>query len=68
VLAGHVNGLAPTARVREVFGTWRSALALEEFREHRMSGGAVWLHAAARRHEVQVRLTATVLGGEGQDW
>jgi hypothetical protein len=28
VLAGHVNGLAPTARVREVFGTWRSALAL----------------------------------------
>jgi len=63
VLAGQVSGLAPSARVREVFGAWRSALA--EPGEHQMSAGAVWLHAASRRHEVKVRLTATVLGEEG---
>ena len=29
VLAGRVNGLAPPGRVREVFGAWRAALALD---------------------------------------
>jgi hypothetical protein len=65
VLAGQISGLAPAARVREVFGAWRSALALAEPSEHQMSAGAVRLHAASRRHEVKVRLTATVLGDEG---
>ena len=60
VLAGHVNGLAPAARVREVFGLWQAALALEEHREHRLGSGSRWLHAAARRYHVTVRLTATV--------
>jgi hypothetical protein len=54
VLAGQVNGLASAARVRETFGAWRAALALEE-------------HAAARLHHVKVRLTATVFDGEEED-
>jgi len=66
VLAGQVSGLAPAARVREVFGAWRQALALEEQRGHQMGGGTTWLHAAARRHQVMVRLTATVFGDEGE--
>ncbi len=61
VLAGQVSGLAPAAQVREVFGAWRLALALAEERGQQMSGGTTWLHAAARRHQVKVRLTATVL-------
>ena len=64
VLAGQVNGLAQAARVRETFGAWRAALALEEHQEHQLGGGATWLHAAARRHHVKVRLTATVFDGE----
>jgi hypothetical protein len=67
VLAGQVNGLAPAARVRETFSAWRAALALEEHREHQLGGGATWLHAAARRHHVTVRLTATVFDGEQED-
>jgi hypothetical protein len=65
VLAGRVSGLAPAARVREVFGAWRLALALADYRERQMSGGTVWLCAASRRHEVKVRLTANVFEGEG---
>jgi hypothetical protein len=64
VLAGRVNGLAPAGQVRDVFDAWRAALALEEHREHQLGGGATWLHAAARRHQVRVRLTATVFAGE----
>ena len=64
VLVGQVSGLAPAAQVREVFGAWRLALALGEERGHQMSGGMTWLHAAARRHQVKVRLTATVPGDE----
>jgi hypothetical protein len=64
VLAGQVNGLAPAARVRETFSAWRAALALEEHQEHQLGGGATWLHAAARRHHVKIRLTATVFDGE----
>ena len=67
VLAGQVNGLAPAARVRETFGAWRAALALEDHREHQLGGGTTWLHAAARRHHVQVRLTATVFDGQEED-
>ena len=46
--------------MRAAFGAWQSALVLEDYREHQMSGGTMWLHAAARRHQVKVRLTATV--------
>ena len=67
VLAGRVNGLAPAGQVRDVFDAWRAALALAEHREHQLSGGATWLHAAARRHHVRVRLTATVLAGAEED-
>jgi hypothetical protein len=67
VLAGRVNGLAPAGQVRDVFDAWRAALALEEHREHQLGGGATWLHAAARRDLVRVRLTATVFAGEEDD-
>ena len=60
VLTGHVNGLAPAAQVREAFCAWRDALALAEAPRQQMSGGTSWLHAAARRAQVKVRLTATV--------
>ncbi len=66
VLIGQVSGLAPAAQVRDMFCAWRLALALEDYREHQMSGGAMWLHATARRHEVKVRLTATVLDADGE--
>jgi len=64
VLAGQVNGLAPAARVQEVFDAWRLALALEEHRVDELGAGTRWLHAAARRRQVKVRLTATVFDGE----
>jgi hypothetical protein len=64
VLAGHVNGLAPAARVRAVFDTWRHALVLEDYREHQGGGGTAFLHAAAYRNQVKIRLTATVIGDE----
>jgi hypothetical protein len=50
-----------------VFDAWRAVLALEEYREHPLGGGTTWLHAAARRHQVRVRLTATVFAGEEDD-
>ena len=61
VLAGHVSGLAPAALVRATFTAWESALALGERREDRLGSGAAWMHAACRRRDVTVRLTATVL-------
>ena len=67
VLVGQVSGLAPAVQVRAVFAAWRLALALEDGREQKMSGGTMWLHAAARRHEVKVRLTATVFDGDGAE-
>jgi hypothetical protein len=66
VLVGHVNGLAPAAQVREAFTAWRRALGLQEDPGQQMSGGTTWLHAAARRGLVKVRLTATVFGDEEQ--
>jgi hypothetical protein len=64
VLAGRVGGLAPAGQVRDVFDAWRAALALEEHREDQLGGGTTWLHAAARRHHVKVRLIATVFDDE----
>ena len=60
VLAGRVNGLAPPGRAREVFGAWRVALALDADPEQPCGGGTVFLHAAARRSGVKVRIIATV--------
>jgi hypothetical protein len=68
VVVGHVSGLAPAGQARQIFEVWRLALALEEYREYQMSSGTAWLHAAARRHEVRVRLTATVFpDDDGED-
>jgi hypothetical protein len=64
LLAGQVSGLAPAAQVREAFSAWQAALALGEHRELPLGGGTTRLQAAARRHQVKVRLTATVFGGE----
>ena len=64
---GRVPGLAPAWHVREVSGAWRAALALEEYREHQPGGAATWLHAAARRELVRIRLTATVPAGVQED-
>lgn len=60
VLTGQVSGLAPAAQVRGVFAAWRLALELEDYRELPMSGETTRLHAAARRGEVTVQLTATI--------
>lgn len=48
--------------MREGFTTWRLALALEEDREHQMSGGTIWLHATESGGRVKVRLTVTAFG------
>jgi hypothetical protein len=67
VLAGRVNGLAPADQVRAAFGAWRAALALEQDREQPTGAGMVFLHAAARRAGVKVRITATVFDGPDDD-
>jgi hypothetical protein len=66
VLAGRVSGLAPAGQVRAAFGAWRAALALGQAREQPGSAGIVFLHAAARRAGVKVRVTATVFDGQDQ--
>lgn len=67
VLAGRVSGLSPAWMVRDGFGAWQAALALEPSREQPGGGGAVFLHAAARRSGVMVRVVATVFEDE-EDW
>jgi hypothetical protein len=67
VLAGRVNGLAPAEQVRATFEMWRSALALEDYREHATDGGTAFLHAAARRDAVTVRLTASVFDHDDKE-
>ena len=47
-----------------MFDSWCHALVLEDYREHRGGGGTAFLHAAARRNQVKIRLTATVFGDE----
>jgi hypothetical protein len=64
VLAGQVSGLAPAGQVRDVLGAWRAALALEGHREQPGGAGTLFLHAAARRSGVKVRITATVFDGQ----
>jgi len=67
VLAGRVNGLAPAGQVRAAFGAWQAALALEQDREQPGRAGMVFLHAAARRGGVKVRITATVFDASQDD-
>jgi hypothetical protein len=65
--AGRVNGLAAAGQVRDVPGAWRPALVLAGYRGRRRGGEVTWLHAAARRDLVRVRLTAAVLAGVQED-
>jgi len=58
VLAGKVNGPAPAAQVRATLAAWREALALEDCREWPGGRGTVRMHAAGRRGEVRVRISA----------
>jgi hypothetical protein len=67
VLAGRVNGLAPAVWVRAAFGAWRAALDLEQDQEQPGRAGIVFLHAAARRSGVKVRITATVFDASQDD-
>lgn len=67
VLAGRVSGLAPAGQVRAAFGAWRAALALEAGREQPGGAGMVFLHAAARRGGVKVRITAVVFDASQDD-
>jgi hypothetical protein len=64
VLVGHVSGLAPALRARQVFAAWRQALGLGECREQPGGGGTSRLRAADRSRGVTVRLTATVFERE----
>lgn len=64
VLAGRVGGLAPSWQVRDVFTAWQAALGLGDYREQPSGGASVFLHAAASRRGVQVRLIATVFDDE----
>ena len=65
-LAGQVTGPGPAGQARAVFSAWRAALGLEDHREHASGGGTVFLHAAACRGRVRVRLTATIFD-DGHD-
>ncbi len=67
VLAGRVSGLAPAQQVRVVFAAWQAALALEAGREQPGGGGTVFLHAAARRRGVTVRVIATVFEDDDEE-
>jgi hypothetical protein len=65
-LAGHINGLASAGQVRATFTGWRAALGLGERIGQRDGerGGTAYLHAMADRHQVRIRLTATVFDDE----
>ena len=64
-LAGQVNGLAPAGQVRATFAGWRAALGLHDgVGEYVGGAGTVYLQAMADRHQVRVRLAATVFDDE----
>jgi hypothetical protein len=65
-LVGHISGLAPAAEVRAAFELWRVALMLTERSEASCGGGRTSLRAAADRHRVRVRLTATVVDDQDE--
>lgn len=64
VVVGHVNGLACSGQVRQVFDAWRTALTLTEHSESASGVGVAYLRAAAHRNRVRVRLTATAFDEE----
>ncbi len=62
-LAGRVTG--PVPGVGAAFTAWQQALGLDDVIEVPAGGGsAVWLRARARRGDVRVTVTATVITGE----
>lgn len=65
-LVGHISGLAPATEVRRAFELWRVALMLTKHSEVTCGGGTTYLRAAADRHRVRVRLTATVFDDQDE--
>jgi hypothetical protein len=60
-LVGQVNAFAPEAQVRQVFHTWRTALAVPDPGQATFSDGTVHLRAMGERDRVRIVLTATIL-------
>lgn len=60
LLQARLIGPAPAGQVRDTLAAWREALGLEEYREWPGGGGTTRLHAAGRRGEVSVRMSASV--------
>lgn len=65
-LTGRVNALASPVQVRATFAGWSQALGLDETAGEYAGGGRgpVYLQAVADRHQVRVRLGATVFDDE----
>jgi hypothetical protein len=59
-VVGCVHGLAGAGRVRDMFHTWRSALAFVEHGETVSVAGTAFLRASVTRNCVLLVLTATV--------
>jgi hypothetical protein len=64
VLHGKVAGPAPAGQVRSAVAAWRGALGLEDYREWPGGRGLTRLHAAGRRGDVRVRISASVFEEE----
>jgi hypothetical protein len=60
LLQARLTGPAPAGQVRDTLAAWREALGLEEYREWPGGGGTTRLHAAGRRGDVRVRMSASV--------
>jgi len=60
LLQARLIGPAPAGQVRDTLAAWREALGLQEYREWPGGGGTTRLHAAGRRGEVRVRMSASV--------
>lgn len=60
LLQARLIGPAPVGQVRDTLAAWREALGLREYREWPGGGGTTRLHAAGRRGEVRVRMSASV--------
>jgi hypothetical protein len=59
LLAANLTGPAPAGQMRDTLAAWRVALGLEDYREW-PGGGTTRMHAAERRGEVRVRISASV--------
>jgi hypothetical protein len=60
LLQARLIGPAPAGQVRDTLAAWREALGLQEYREWPGGGGTTRLHAAGRRGQVRVRMSASV--------